>query len=141
MQDPRERDNDFFSTEFLVTYESFTQPPIDFAYNLDTLERRVVQQSEVSKHNTASKNQVEGFEKANYVVQRVHARNNEVEVPITLFYKQSEVNIDPVTGGPATPCPLLLFGYGSYGALLMPWWDSTRLSLVDRGWWESIIRN
>jgi oligopeptidase B len=35
---------------------------------------------------------------------------------------------------PAGPAPLYLYGYGSYGASMDPWFSHARLSLLERGW-------
>jgi len=48
-----------------------------------------------------------------------------VEVPISIVYRK-ETKLSPST-------PLVLYGYGSYGNSLDPYFSSTRLTLLDRG--------
>src|SRR5437762_599871 len=65
-----------------------------------------------------------GFDPANYVTERFYTTARDgARVPVSLMYKK----------GIARPAPLLLTGYGSYGASSDPTFSSDRLSLVDRG--------
>src|SRR5690606_40315073 len=51
--------------------------------------------------------------------------NDGTKIPISLVYRKDMRN----NGGN----PLLLYGYGSYGATIDPYFSSVRLSLLDRG--------
>jgi len=55
-------------------------------------------------------------------------------VPVTLFWRKDLVHVsEPDSGAPATPAPLHLYGYGSYGHSIEPAFSSRTLPLVDRG--------
>ena len=47
------------------------------------------------------------------------------EIPISLVWRRDRKR--------AGPQPLLLYGYGSYGIPIDPWFSQTRVSLLDRG--------
>jgi oligopeptidase B len=61
-----------------------------------------------------------------YETRRVFATSHDGKrVPISLLYRKS-TKIDGTA-------PLLLYGYGSYGVPMGAWFNTNRLSLVDRG--------
>ncbi len=97
-------------------YTSLTTPNSQYDYNMATGELTLVKQQEV----------LGGFDPANYETRRmfVTARDG-VEVPVTILYgKGMKKNGNN---------PLLLYGYGSYGATMSPRFSSNVISLVDRG--------
>ena len=97
-------------------YTSMTTPFSTYDYNMITREKTLLKQTEV----------LGGFSSDDYVTERkwVTARDG-VKVPISLVYhKNTTIN------GTA---PLLLYGYGSYGASMDASFNSARLSLLDRG--------
>ncbi|MGB1033330.1 MAG: prolyl oligopeptidase family serine peptidase, partial [Flavobacteriales bacterium] len=61
-----------------------------------------------------------------YITDRVFAPSHDgVEIPISLVrHKNTELTKNT---------PILLYGYGSYGNTIDPWFSSARLSLLDRG--------
>ena len=68
-----------------------------------------------------------GFDPADYVSERLWATAPDgTEVPISIAYRRGFE-----TDGSH---PVLLMGYGSYGVKYDPYFSSTRLSLLDRGW-------
>ncbi len=73
---------------------------------------------------------VEGFKADQYASERlwITARDG-VAVPVSLVYRRTSSS----KRGPARPNPLLVYGYGSYGASMDPDFSSARLSLLDRG--------
>ena len=97
-------------------YTSLTTPMSQFDYDMTTRKKTLVKQQEV----------LGGFDPANYQTRRffVKARDG-VEVPVTLVYRKG---IEKHGNN-----PLLLHGYGSYGASLEPRFNSNILSLLDRG--------
>lgn len=98
------------------TYSSMTAPERTVDYRMDTREREVVKQTEV----------VGAFDSANYVTEREWAvASDGTRIPISLVR-----HVDTPVDGTA---PLLLYGYGSYGASMNASFSSTRLSLLDRG--------
>jgi oligopeptidase B len=66
------------------------------------------------------------FDKHNYIEERIWATATDgTKVPISMVYrKELEKN---------GTNPLLLYAYGSYGISMDPYFSSTRLSLLDRG--------
>jgi oligopeptidase B len=70
---------------------------------------------------------VPGYEAAGYVTEYLHAAASDgTQVPISVVHRK-DVKLD----GSA---PLLIAGYGSYGNSSDPYFDATRLPLLDRGW-------
>lgn len=70
---------------------------------------------------------VPGYDPARYASEYLHARASDgAEVPISVVYRK-----DTPRNGRA---PLLLYGYGSYGISATPRFDSSVVSLLDRGW-------
>lgn len=97
-------------------YTSMTTPDSTFDYNLATGERVLVKQEQVKG----------GFDATRYTTERIFAKARDgVEVPISLVYRK-----DLLKKGSN---PLLLYGYGSYGATMDPGFRSRSLTLVDRG--------
>ena len=97
-------------------YTSMTTPASTYDYDMATRAWTLLKRDEV----------VGGFDPAAYVTERLHATARDgVRVPISIVYRQ-----DLVRDGRA---PLLLYGYGSYGASMDPDFSSSRLSLLDRG--------
>ncbi|MDW7761360.1 MAG: S9 family peptidase [Acidobacteriota bacterium] len=97
-------------------YTSLTTPMSVFDYNMRTQEKTLLKQDEV----------VGGYDPSAYHAERFHAAAADgIEVPISLVYRK-----DLKTDGPQ---PLLLYGYGSYGASTDPTFSSVRLSLLDHG--------
>ena len=67
-----------------------------------------------------------GFSSEDYVCERLFASAGDgTQIPITLVHKKG-LDIGSST-------PLLLYGYGSYGASMEPYFDSELFSLLDRG--------
>ena len=109
--------NPEFDTELLrFGYTSLTTPSSVFDYNMNTKEKKLLKQQEV----------VGDFDSKNYNAERLYATAKDgIKVPISLVYRKGlEKNGDN---------PLFLYGYGSYGATMNPYFNSVRLSLLDRG--------
>ncbi|MEN8225112.1 MAG: S9 family peptidase, partial [Bacteroidota bacterium] len=106
-----------FDTDVLrYGYTSLTIPNSVYDYNMTTGETKLMKRQEV----------VGGYDPDEYFAERLFAETEDgVQVPISLVYKKGvERNADN---------PLLLYGYGSYGHSLDPYFSSVRLSLLDRG--------
>jgi oligopeptidase B len=97
-------------------YTSLTTPSSTFDYDMVEKKKTLLKQQEV----------LGGYDPKAYVTERLYAKAEDgVRIPISLVYKKGfERN------GSA---PLLLYGYGSYGASMDPTFSSPRLSLLDRG--------
>ncbi len=98
-------------------YSSMTTPSSVYDYERDTKQRMLRKRDSV----------IGDFDPSDYVTERVFADARDGQrVPISLVYRRD-------TGGDLATRPLLLYGYGSYGASMDPFFSSSRLSLLDRG--------
>lgn len=106
-----------FDTEILrYEYSSLTTPNSTYDYNLSTKKKTLLKQQEV----------VGEFNPKDYHAERLYANADDgTEIPISLVYKKG-LEKDGTN-------PLFLYGYGSYGASMNPYFSSVRLSLLDRG--------
>lgn len=106
-----------FNTNILrFGYQSFVTPSSVYDYNMDTREKTLLKRYEVPG----------GFDSANYVSERIYAiAKDGVKVPVSLVYRKGLKK-----DGTA---PLLLDGYGAYGASNDIYFDPERLVLLDRG--------
>lgn len=101
---------------FRLGYTSLTTPGSTFDYNMRTRELTLLKQEEV----------LGGFEAGNYHSERLYIKARDgVEVPVSMVYRKGYQK-----NGTS---PLLLYGYGSYGISVEPFFNSARLSLLDRG--------
>jgi oligopeptidase B len=68
---------------------------------------------------------VGGYDAAEYESKRIEVRARDGKmVPLSIVYKKTSEK---------GPRPLVLYGYGSYGHSIDPYFSSSRLSLLDRG--------
>jgi oligopeptidase B len=107
-----EMDSDFVR----IGYTSMTTPASVFDYSFSTKKMLLRKQQTV----------VGGYDKDQYQSERLflEARDG-TRVPVNLVYKKGYMEKEEK--------PLLLYGYGSYGNSLDPYFSSVRLSLLDRG--------
>ncbi|MFZ0061365.1 MAG: S9 family peptidase [Pyrinomonadaceae bacterium] len=97
-------------------YQSLVTPSSVFDYDMEKQTRVLLKQTEVPG----------GFDRNNYQSERVFATASDgTKIPMSVVYRKG-TKMD----GKA---PLLLYGYGSYGASITPNFSSNRLSLLDRG--------
>ena len=97
-------------------YNSLVTPFSTFDYDMNTGKSTLLKQTDVPG----------GFDRTNYKSERVFATASDgTKIPLSMVYRKG-VKLD----GSA---PLLLYGYGSYGASIPPTFSSSRLSLLDRG--------
>jgi oligopeptidase B len=107
---------EYNSKTFRYIYTSMTTPNSVYDYNMDTKAKTLLKEQEV----------VGGYKKEDYVTERVYATAKDgTKVPISLVYKKGLKK----DGG----APLLLYGYGSYGATMDAAFSSNNLSLLNRG--------
>ncbi len=109
--------NRVFDTDvYRFTYSSLTTPSTTFDYNMKTRERVLLKQDEV----------LGGFDPANYETHRDFAvASDGTRIPLSIVYRKGfEKNGSH---------PALLYGYGSYGATMEPWFRLNILPLLDRG--------
>ncbi len=110
-------DNEEMETSTLrFGYSSLNTPESIYDLDLTTGERTLMKREQVRG----------GFVPANYVVERLWAPTRDgIHVPISLVYRKGI----PLNG----ESPLLLYGYGSYGASMEAWFRPAVVSLLDRG--------
>lgn len=107
---------EYESRTYRYNYQSFIIPPSIFDYDVTTGDSKLLKRQEVPG----------GYEPSRYASERIWATARDgTNVPISIVYRR-EFQRD----GQA---PLLLYGYGSYGYAIPVTFDSTRLSLIDRG--------
>lgn len=106
-----------FDTPLLrIGYQSLTTPQTTYDYHMEARDFTLLKQKEV----------LGGFNKENYRSERVYASARDgVKVPISIVYHK-----DFKKDGTH---PVLLYGYGSYGASMDPSFGFARLSLLNRG--------
>ena len=110
--------NEEYDTNILrYGYSSMLTPSSVYDYNMDTKEKKLLKQTEVVG---------KGYDQSLYDAETIYATSRDGEkIPIYLVYRK-----DLKKDGPQ---PLLLYSYGSYGSTSDPYFSSTRLSLLDRG--------
>ncbi|MEQ1976740.1 S9 family peptidase [Xenorhabdus sp. SGI240] len=109
-------------THFLrYSYSSMTTPSSVFQWNMQTGERELLKQQAVK-----------GFNKENYESQRIWVKARDgVDVPVSLVYRKSLFK--------KGENPILIYGYGSYGISMDPYFSSALLSLLDRGFVYALV--
>lgn len=113
----RGMNNPQFDTDKLrVFYTSLLTPQTVYDYNMTTRELELLKQTEVRG----------GWNREDYVTEllMVPARDG-AEIPVSILYKKGFKKDGSQ--------PLFLYGYGSYGITMNPYFSYSRWSLVDRG--------
>lgn len=107
-----------FDTEILrYVYQSMATPSSVIDFNMRTKEKMVLKEQQVLGGT---------FDKNNYIEERIWATASDgVKIPISMIYKKGIK--------PNGENSFLLYAYGSYGMNIDPYFSSTRLSLLDRG--------
>lgn len=97
-------------------FASMTTPYTVYERDMQTGERKLLKRDEV----------VGSFDSKNYDSKRITVKARDgVDVPVSLVYKKSDI--------PLGLRPILVYGYGSYGASIDPSFSYSRISLLDRG--------
>ncbi|MFN2380566.1 MAG: S9 family peptidase, partial [Bacteroidales bacterium] len=97
-------------------YTSLTTPSSVIDFNMDTKEKTIMKEVEV----------LGDFDKENYESERIWVTATDgTQVPVSMVYRKGFEK-----DGTA---PLLLYAYGSYGSSTDPSFNSSVLSLLDRG--------
>lgn len=108
---------DFKAKKLRYHYSSMTTPSSVIDYDLVARTQEVKKEQEVLDPS---------FNKNNYVSERIWATAKDgKKIPISLVRRKDTK--------PNKNTPLLLYGYGSYGYTVDPYFSSVRLSLLDRG--------
>ncbi len=107
-----------FDTDILrYSYQSLATPSSVIDFNMKTKEKEIKKEQEVLGGK---------FDKNNYIEERIWATAHDgTQIPISMVYRKGIVKNGKN--------PLLLYAYGSYGVTLEPYFSTTRLTLLDRG--------
>lgn len=110
--------NPEFDTDIVrYSYQSLATPSSVIDFDMKTKTKEVKKEQEVLGGK---------FEKSNYVEQRVWATAADgTKIPISMVWHKNS--------GKSPKNPLLQYAYGSYGATMDPYFSTTLLSLLDRG--------
>lgn len=107
---------EFDTTTLRFTYESPSTSEQTYDYDMADLSRELLKTQEVPSGHDASL----------YAVERIMAPAADgAEIPVTILRLKSS----PMDGS----APVLLYGYGSYGATIPANFSTSMLSMVDRG--------
>jgi oligopeptidase B len=107
---------EYNSTILRYNYSSLTTPTSVYDYNMYAKTKQLMKQQEV----------LGGYNAADYVTERMYATATDgTKIPVSIVYKKGFVK-----DGKA---PLLLYAYGSYGASMDASFNSSRLTLLNRG--------
>lgn len=107
---------EFDTTRLRFGYSSLTTPMSIYEYDMGSRERVLLKRTEVGG----------GYDPAGYQTERIYATARDGKrVPVSILYRKGFKR-----DGTA---PLLLYAYGSYGASMDPGFNSSVISLVDRG--------
>ncbi len=107
-----------FDTEILrFVYQSMATPSSVIDFNMRTKEKVVLKEQQVLGGT---------FDKNNYIEKRIWATATDgTKVPLSMIYRKGIK--------PNGKNPFLMYAYGSYGMTIDPYFSTTRLSLLDRG--------
>ena len=104
------------SNTIMLSYESLTTPRTVYKYSLDGKTKSIVYRKKVPG----------GYDPSQYISKRVFAKAKDgSKIPMSIVYKKSVKRNGKN--------PALIYGYGSYGAIIEPRFSTTRLSLLERG--------
>lgn len=108
---------EFDTTKFRYYFTSLNIPASTMEYDMEIKQKKVLKQQSVQDPN---------FNQNNYDTKRLFATAEDgTQIPVSLIYKKG-LKRDGKN-------PLLQYGYGSYGATIDPYFSTSRLSLLDRG--------
>jgi oligopeptidase B len=108
---------DFDTNILRYGFNSLTQPPSIIDFNMSSKKKIIRKQQQVLDDN---------FKNKNYISERIWSQSEDgTKIPISLVYKKGLIKNNKN--------PLLLYGYGSYGNTIDPYFSVSRLSLLDRG--------
>ncbi|AHM62883.1 protease II [Flammeovirgaceae bacterium 311] len=107
--------HDYKTAKLRFDYSSLTTPNSTYEYNMESRQKKLLKRQVV-----------QGFVPGNYSSERVMVTAHDgVKVPVSLVYHKDT----PLDG--SAPC--LLYAYGSYGRSTRPYFNPSRLSLLNRG--------
>jgi oligopeptidase B len=104
---------------------------VRYSYDAMTVPRSIYE-ANVAAHATSAavllkQNPVPTYDPSQYTSEYLHATAKDgTRIPISVVYKKTTAR-----DGKA---PILIYGYGSYGISMEPYFNQTSVSLLDRGW-------
>ncbi|HXJ80783.1 MAG TPA: S9 family peptidase [Candidatus Methylomirabilis sp.] len=111
-----EANAEFRTATYRFSYQSLVTPPSVFDYDVTSRARVLLKQTEI----------LGGYDPSRYRTERVHATAPDgTRIPVSIVCRADT----PRDGS----SPLLMSGYGAYGAPYPVLFSSNRLSLLDRG--------
>jgi len=112
-----EGNSEFETDRLRLKYSSLITPHSVIEVHMDTGEWQVMKEDAIPS----------GYDKSKYTLERIHATAPDgTLVPISIAYCKDLQKRDGTN-------PALMYGYGSYGATIDPYFDANRFSLIDRG--------
>ena len=128
---------DFEAVTLRYSYNSMTTPASVYEFDMEKRTKTLLKRQEI----------VGGYNPEEYVTERLMAPSHDgVLVPISIVYKKvvegkalDLVEVPSVRGAGSSmgsrplDRPLVLYGYGSYGASMDAYFSLARISLLDRG--------
>ena len=99
-----------------INYSSLTTPSSILEYDFESKEIYIRKVEEVKN-----------YDQSKYCTKRLWADSKDgVKIPISIVYRKDKFSSENTN-------PMLLYGYGSYGAGMSAWFRSNIISLLDRG--------
>jgi oligopeptidase B len=109
--------DDYSSDSIRYNFTSLKTPASEYMYNLKTGEKKLLKRQKVG----------DNFTPGLYETKRLWSTSVDgTKVPISLVYRKNKFKRDGTA-------PMLLYGYGSYGINIDPYFNSAVISLLDRG--------
>lgn len=109
--------DEYTSDSIRYYFTSLITPGAEYMYNLKTRQKKLLKQQNVGKT----------YNSALYQTKRIWSTSADgTKVPISIVYRKDKFKKDGTN-------PLLLYAYGSYGANSDPYFNSSIISLLDRG--------
>ncbi len=109
--------DDYASDSIRYYFTSLATPGTEYLYNLKTGAKKLLKQQKVGG----------GFNASLYETKRIWiTATDSTKVPVSMVYKRSLFKKDGTA-------PMYLYAYGSYGANSDPYFNSSIISLLDRG--------
>lgn len=108
---------EFDTTKLRYAFNSLTTPSSVYEFDMKAKTQTLLKQQEIPDPN---------FDQNQYISERIWAEAKDgTKIPVSLVYKKGIQR----NGNN----PLLQYAYGSYGATMSPYFSTTRISLLDRG--------
>jgi oligopeptidase B len=118
-----DKNMDYKSTVLRLGYASLVSPKRIMEYNMNS--------KSLNEFTVLKQTEVPSYDPSQYVSHRIYATARDgTKIPISLVHHK---NINTIGDGDKKSHPLILYGYGSYGASMDPYFDFKRIPLLDRG--------